>query len=62
MLQRKFGSVLNGRTPTIVNGRVAGRGKTRMSQVRIAETDRASAEKLCAKLRAGGASCVVKAS
>jgi soluble lytic murein transglycosylase-like protein len=62
MLQRKFRAVLDGHTPTIVKGRVASRGKARMSQIRVAETDRASAEKLCAKLRAGGASCVVKAS
>jgi hypothetical protein len=59
MLQRKFRSVLSGRTLSVVKSRVAGRGKALMSQVRIAESDRARAEKLCARLRAGGASCVV---
>lgn len=59
MLRRKFRSVLNGREPTIVKKRVAGRGKAPMSQVQIAEADRASAERLCAQLRAGGANCVV---
>ena len=59
MVARKFRVVLNGRKPTVVNGRVAGRGKAHMSHVRITETDRVNAEKLCAKLRAGGAGCVV---
>ena len=58
-LQRRFGSVLKGRKPKIINHRIAGRGKARMTQVRISESDRASAERLCARLRAGGANCLV---
>jgi hypothetical protein len=58
-LERRFGSVLKGRKLRIVSRRVAGRGKAQMSQVRIPGNDRAGAEWLCAKLRAGGASCTV---
>ena len=58
-LQQKFQAVLKGREPSIVSGRIPGRGPARMSVVRIAERDRASATRLCAQLRAGGASCAV---
>lgn len=58
-LQSKFGSLLKGRKPVIVSRAVAGRGKAPVAQVRIAESSRASAETLCAKLRSGGASCTV---
>jgi hypothetical protein len=58
-LQSKFGSLLQGRQPVIVSRAVAGRGKAPVAQVRIAESSRASAETLCAKLRSGGASCMV---
>jgi hypothetical protein len=58
-LQRKISTVLGGRQPIVVNRAVPGRGRARMSQVRIPEADRASAERLCARLRAVGASCLV---
>lgn len=58
-LKRKFSSVLSDRKPTFVSRRIAGRGKAPMSVVRIAEDSRADAEKLCARLRTGGASCTV---
>ena len=58
-LQQRFGAVLDGRTPVIVGHRVPGRGRARMMQVRIEEADRASAERLCARLRRSGTGCMV---
>lgn len=58
-LQRQFPSALDGREPMIVTGRIPGRGRSPISVVRVDEPDRASANRLCARLRAGGASCMV---
>jgi hypothetical protein len=58
-LQRKIEPILAGRQPMVISRAVPGRGRARMSQVRIPETNRASAERLCAKLRAAGAGCIV---
>ena len=58
-VQQRLSSVLKGRKPKLVNRRVAGRGKARVSQVSIPQSDRVSAERLCAELRAEGANCTV---
>jgi hypothetical protein len=56
-VQQQFHSVLNGREPVVISGRVPGRG--RMTVVRIAEQNRATADQLCTQLRANGTSCLV---
>jgi hypothetical protein len=58
-LQQRLNAVLDGRMPVLVRRRVAGRGRAPMTQVRIEETDRLSAERLCARLRRSGTGCVV---
>jgi len=58
-LQQRLSAVLDGRMPVLVRRRVPGRGSAPMIQVRIEENDRASAQRLCARLRAGGTGCVV---
>jgi hypothetical protein len=58
-LQRRFSSVLKNRQPTVVTGQLPGRGRSPISVVRLDEPDRASANRLCARLRTGGASCMV---
>jgi hypothetical protein len=58
-LKGKFRTVLNGREPTVVGTGPTGRRRARMSQIRIPDQDRASAEQLCARLRARGERCAV---
>jgi hypothetical protein len=58
-LKRKFKTALRGRKPRFVKRGAAGKRRAALSQVRIAEDSRREAEELCARLRAGGASCTV---
>jgi Transglycosylase SLT domain len=58
-LQRDFSSVLGDREPTIVTKRMPTRGPMPITTIWIDEPDRASADRLCARLRASGGNCVV---
>jgi hypothetical protein len=58
-LQRDFSSVLGDREPTIVTKRMPTRGPMPITTIWIDEPDRASADRLCDRLRASGGNCVV---
>lgn len=58
-LQGKYAAVLGGRAPVIVRSRMAGRGSAAWSRVRVGAQSREEAEKLCARLKAAGGSCIV---
>lgn len=58
-LQDKFAPILGGRAPMIVRNRMAGRGSAAWSRVRVGAQSREEAEKLCARLKAAGGSCIV---
>jgi hypothetical protein len=58
-VQREFSSILGSREPTIVSKRVPARGPMPVTTISINEPDRASANRLCTRLRASGGSCVV---
>lgn len=58
-VQREFRSILGDREPTIVTRRVPNRGPAPVTTVLIDEPDRASANRLCARLRASGGNCMV---
>lgn len=58
-VQREFSSILGGREPTIVTKRIPERGPAPVTTVFIDEPDRASANRLCARLRASGGNCMV---
>ena len=58
-VQRDFRSILGNREPTIVTKRVPTRGPMPVTTVWIEEPDRASADRLCARLRASGGNCMV---
>jgi hypothetical protein len=58
-LQEKYVSILAGREPRVVHHGLA-RGSMGWARVRVGAESRTSAEKLCANLRAAGASCEVQ--
>ena len=58
-LQEKYASILADREPRIVHHGLA-RGSMGWARVRVGAESRTSAEKLCANLRAAGASCEVQ--
>ncbi len=58
-LQQRFSLLLSDRKPLIVKGRLAGRGQAAYFRVRIAESTRDKADRLCARLSAAGGACVV---
>jgi hypothetical protein len=58
-LQEKYASILSGREPHIVHHGLA-RGSMGWARVHVGAESRTSAEKLCANLRAAGASCLVQ--
>ena len=58
-LQEKYASILADREPRIVHRGLA-RGSMGWARVRVGAESRTSAEKLCANLRAAGASCEVQ--
>jgi len=58
-LQEKYTSILAGREPRVVHHGVA-RGSMGWARVHLGAESRVSAEKLCANLRAAGASCWVQ--
>jgi hypothetical protein len=57
-LQEKYASILGGREPRVFHHGLA-RGSMGWARVHVGADSRASAEKLCAELRAAGASCTV---
>jgi Transglycosylase SLT domain/SPOR domain len=57
-LKKKF-ALLRDRSPIVVKSRVPGRGTATRHLVRLAAQSRDSAEQLCGKLKAAGASCAV---
>jgi Transglycosylase SLT domain/SPOR domain len=58
-LQEKYASILTGHEPHIVHHGLA-RGSMGWARVHVGAESRTSAEKLCANLRAAGASCLVQ--
>jgi hypothetical protein len=58
-LQEKYASILSDREPHIVHHGLA-RGSMGWARVHVGAESRTSAEKLCANLRAAGASCLVQ--
>jgi hypothetical protein len=58
-LQEKYASILSGREPHIIHHGLA-RGSMGWARIHVGAESRTSAEKLCANLRAAGASCLVQ--
>jgi len=58
-LQEKYAPILGGREPRVFHHGLA-RGSMGWARVHVGADSRASAEKLCAELRAAGASCTVQ--
>ena len=58
-LQEKYASILSGREPHIIHHGLA-RGSMGWARIHVGVESRTSAEKLCANLRAAGASCLVQ--
>jgi SPOR domain len=58
-IQEKYAPILNGREPRVLHHGLA-RGSMGWARVHVGAESRASAEKLCAELRAAGASCTVQ--
>jgi SPOR domain len=58
-LQEKYAPILGGREPRVLHHGLA-RGSMGWARVHVGAESRASAEKLCAELRAAGASCTVQ--
>jgi hypothetical protein len=58
-LQEKYAPILGGREPRVLHHGLA-RGSMGWARVHVGAETRASAEKLCAELRAAGASCTVQ--
>ena len=58
-MQEKYASILADREPRIVHHGLA-RGSMGWARVHVGTESRAGAEKLCAELRAAGATCTVQ--
>jgi hypothetical protein len=58
-LKARYPSLIAGRAPMIIGGRMPGRGTHAFYRVRVPVETRAEGEKFCAKLKAAGGSCVV---
>jgi hypothetical protein len=58
-LQEKYASILSGREPHIIHHGLA-RGSMGWARIHVGVESRTSAEKLCANLRAAGATCLVQ--
>lgn len=58
-LARRYRAILQERQPLVIRARTPGRGPARRSLIRIAESTRAAAERLCKQLRAAGGACIV---
>jgi hypothetical protein len=58
-VQKRFPDLLAGRDPMIVPARVRGRGTRPIHAARVPAETRDEAERICAKLRAAGGSCIV---
>ena len=58
-LQARFAPLLGDRKPLVLRGRMAGRGSATWYRVRVAESTRARADELCARLERAGGKCLV---
>jgi SPOR domain len=58
-LQEKYARILGGREPRVLHHGLA-RGSMGWARVHVGTESRAGADKLCAELRAAGASCTVQ--
>jgi Transglycosylase SLT domain/SPOR domain len=58
-MQERYASILGGREPRVFHHGLA-RGSMGWARIHVGTESRASAEKLCAELRAAGASCTVQ--
>jgi Transglycosylase SLT domain/SPOR domain len=58
-LQARYAAILGDRAPVIIRSRMAGRGSAAWSRVRVGAQSREEAEKLCARLKQAGGSCIV---
>lgn len=58
-MQDRLRGVLEGHRPTVITTRLGGRGQRHFYRVRIAFDDRGSATRLCGRMRAAGASCLI---
>jgi len=58
-LQERYASILSGREPRVFHHGLA-RGSMGWARIHVGAENRASAEKLCAELRAAGGSCTVQ--
>jgi hypothetical protein len=58
-LQEKYAPILGSREPRVLHHGLA-RGSMGWARVHVGAETRASAEKLCAELRAAGATCTVQ--
>jgi hypothetical protein len=58
-LQENYASILGGREPCVFHHGLA-RGSMGWARVHVGADSRAGAEKLCAQLRAAGATCTVQ--
>jgi hypothetical protein len=57
-LQGRVGALLTGHQPTVITTRLGGRGARSYYRIRVAFDDRASADRLCRRMRSGGAACL----
>jgi hypothetical protein len=58
-LQKRYGSVLSDRLPTVLKRALGGHGPSTWYFVRVAESTRERAMQLCSKLKSVGGSCIV---
>jgi hypothetical protein len=58
-LRERYASILGGREPRVLHHGLA-RGSMGWARVHVGTESRASADKLCAELRAAGATCTVQ--
>ena len=58
-LQARFPQLLGDRKPLVIRGSTAGRGSAPWYRVRVAESNRARADELCARLERAGGRCLV---
>jgi hypothetical protein len=58
-LQKKFPAILGDRQPLILKSQIAGRGSAQWYRVRVGESSREDANRLCAKLASAGGNCIV---
>ena len=58
-LQKRFRAVIGDRPPMVIGARAPSRGNRAFYRVRVPAESRKEADRLCAKLKAAGGSCIV---